>query len=70
MRAAGEALGLDLNEGIPTADLGQLRRFRGDKFIPPSLMNGFYRSTENRPERSFPGYELTGSVQPPETYGA
>jgi hypothetical protein len=26
-------------------------------------------ATENRPERSFPWYEATGEVQPPETFG-
>lgn len=69
-RMAGQVLGLDLNEGVASADLADLKRFRGDKMIPATLRSGFYTPIENRPERSFPGYEMAGAVQPPETYGA
>ena len=67
-RYAGEQLGLDLNahEGISNTGLDDLRRMRGDKFIPRS----FSSMMEVRPELSEPGYSESGAYQPSVAYGA
>ena len=59
---AGERLGippLRLREGLEN---GSLR----DKI---SRLSAFMTVDPMAPERSWPGYALTGSVQPPESYG-
>jgi len=67
-RYAGQQFGIDLNthEGISNTGLDDLRRMRGDKFIPRT----FGSLMEVKPELSEPGYTDSGSYQPEFTYGA
>ena len=67
-RYAGQKLGVDLNayEGISGEGLEDLRRMRGDKYIPRS----FGSLMEVRPELSEPGYSESGAYQPEVAYGA
>jgi hypothetical protein len=67
-RYAGQQLGINLNayEGMSGAGLEDLRRIRGDKYIPKS----FSGMMEVRPELSEPGYSASGGYQPEIAYGA
>jgi len=66
-RLAGEDLGLDIREGMGRFDLDEMRRaFRRDKLIPRSLEKDFNAMA---PERSEPGFSLTGEYQPEVTFG-
>jgi hypothetical protein len=76
-RMAGEGLGIDLREGL--SDPGQLRdlrrALRTDKLIPRSLGLGpdaltAANGSPMAPERSEPGFSLSGSYQPEVAYGA
>lgn len=67
LRLAGEDLGLDIREGMGRFDLDEMRRaFRRDKLIPRSLEKDFNAMA---PERSEPGFSLTGEYQPEVTFG-
>jgi hypothetical protein len=77
MRFAGELLGIDGREGLD--DPGELRELRRavrlDKAIPRSLgmsEAAFYAPATSpmAPERSEPGYSLSGGYQPEVAYGA
>ena len=76
-RLAGESLGIDLRDGL--SDPGQLRELRRamrtDKLIPRSLglrpgALTAASSSPMAPERSEPGYTLSGGYQPEVAYGA
>jgi hypothetical protein len=75
-RYAGEGLGLDLREGLDNpGNLRELRRLRGDKAIPRSLGLGpgalmAPAPSPMAPERSEPGFSLSGGYQPEVAYGA
>jgi hypothetical protein len=75
-RMAGEGLGIDLREGLSDpGNLRELRRLRADKLIPRSLGLGpdaltAASSSPMAPERSEPGFSLSGGYQPEVAYGA
>jgi len=62
-RMAGELLGVDLREGLnDPGGLRELQRvMRPERLMPRSVM---------APERSEPGFSLSGAYQPEVAYGA
>lgn len=80
LKFAGERLGispLDLMEGLGADPRTGLRRGFYDDYRTPtkirgtgSVMNLYDIRDPYAPERSEPGYSLSGRIQPPETYGA
>lgn len=68
LRMAGTEVGVDLRAGLRNGSLDELRRAaRTDRVVPGSLMRDFHATA---PERSEPGYTLSGRYQPEVAYGA